>query len=234
MEFDSVFQMPTQAEEAYYENDTSTLIVGLGRFGVAMANTLTALGENILCVDTDPKLVQHYSVNFPCVEADMTDEIVAEQIGLKDFNTAVVAIGADIQANVLAAGFLLESGIKHVWAKAINDSHARILERIGVQHIIKPEADAGVRVAHLISGRLLDYIAIDDNFVIAKMLAPKHIQGVKLNQSKVRSKFGVTILGTKPPTEHILGATADTRIMKGDILVIGGEPELVEKFARHG
>ncbi|GHT83176.1 potassium transporter [Actinomycetota bacterium] len=224
----------TEVDGGVFEKNSATLIVGLGRFGIAMATTLTALGEDILCVDANPKLVQYYSTNFPCVEADMTDEIAAQQIGLDDFTTAVVAIGGDIEASVLVAGFLLDSGIKQVWAKAISEPHARILERIGVQHIARPEADAGSRVAHLISGRLLDYISVDDNFVIAKMYAPSQVQGFTLEQSRIRTKYGITILGRLTHGEEIESATQDTRILKGDMLVVGGAPELVERFARKG
>jgi trk system potassium uptake protein TrkA len=212
----------------------TTLIVGLGRFGTSLATTLTALGVDILCVDTNPKLVQYYSTQFPCVEADMTDEISASQLGLDDFSTAIVAIGADIEKNILCAGVLLDSNIGQVWAKAITEQHAKILERIGVKFIVRPEADAGKRVAHLVSGALLDYIEVDDEFVIAKLSAPAEIQGFKLSQSHVRTKYGVTILGTKSPGEEMEPATAETKIISGDMIIVGGPPELVERFAKRG
>ena len=208
------------------------LIIGLGRFGTSVAKTLDSMGVDVLCADTNPKLVQYWSLDFPCVEVDMTDPIAAKGVGLDDFSTAIVAIGTDIQASVLVAGNLLDFNVQHVWAKATTEQHAHILERIGVHHIVNPEADAGEKVGHLVSGKLIDYIKVDEDFTIVKMFAPKEIQGFKLGESRVRTKYGITILGTKTPGEEIESATQDTRILPGDTIVVGGAPELIERFAQ--
>ncbi|MDR0950408.1 MAG: TrkA family potassium uptake protein [Candidatus Ancillula sp.] len=207
------------------------LIVGLGRFGTSVAKTLDSMGEDVLCVDTSQKLVQYWSAFFPCVQADMTDPAAMEEVGTSDFNTAIVAIGTNVEASILTTGNLLDAGIDDVWAKATTNEHARILERIGTHHIVNPEADAGERVGHLVSGKLLDYIRVDDDFTIVKMTPPREVQGFKLRESKIRSKFGVTILGTKTPGEPIESATQDTRILPGDIIIVGGSPEQIERFA---
>lgn len=207
-----------------------TLIVGLGRFGSSVAKTLNAAGEDILCVDEEPKLVQYWSAEFPCVEANLADKNALAQIGVDEFDAAVVAIGSDIEASVLIAGNLLDSGIEDVWAKATSTEHARILERIGTHHIVNPEADAGNRVGHLISGKMLDYIQVDEDFIIVKMKAPKDIQGFRLKESRIRTKYGITVLGTKTNGQEIERATPETRIIKGDTLVMGGSPSDIEKF----
>lgn len=214
------------------DKDRSTIIVGLGRFGSSVAKTLDKAGENVLCVDTNPKLVQYWSNYFPCIEADFTESITLNEVGITDFATSVVAIGSDVEASILAAGNLLDSGINEVWAKATTNEHARILKRIGVHHVVNPEADAGEKVGHLVSGKLIDYIKVDDDFTIVKMRPPKDVQGFRLNESKIRSKYGVTVLGTKTPNEEIENATADTRILAGDVIVVGGSPELIERFAK--
>ena len=131
--------------------NTSVLVVGLGRFGVAVARTLDALGQDVLAVDRDAELVNRWSSQLPTVQADMTDAISIEQLGAKDFDTAVVAIGDSVESSVITAGNLLDAGITDLWAKSVSEEHARILERIGVRHIINAETDAGKRVAHLVS-----------------------------------------------------------------------------------
>jgi trk system potassium uptake protein TrkA len=218
-------------EQKQQERDESVLVVGLGRFGSTVAKTLDGIGQDVLCVDVDSKLVQYWSAQFPCVEADMTDPIALSEIGVGEFSTAIVGVGSHIEASVLITGNLLDAGLKNVWAKATTEQHAHILERIGAHHIVNPEADAGNRVAHLVSGKLIDYIAVDADFTIVKMLPPKEVQGFRLNQSRIRTKFGVTVLGTKTPGEEIESATADTRILAGDTIVVGGAPELIERFA---
>lgn len=211
---------------------SGTIIIGLGRFGSSVAQTLDSIGNEVLCVDVDPKLVQYWSNFFPCVEADVTDPVSLDEIGISDFGTAVVAIGSDIEASILVAGNLLDAGMKNIWAKATTIPHARILKRIGTHHVVNPEADAGNKVGHLVSGKLIDYIEVDEDFTIVKMKPPKEVQGFKLSESKIRQKYGVTVMGTKTPGEEIESATPDTRILPGDVIVVGGAPELIERFAK--
>ena len=99
-----------------------------------------------------------------------------------------------------------------IWAKAVSNEHARILQRIGAHHVVLPEADAGARVAHLVSGKLLDYIEVEDGFTIVKMRPPKETQGFTLAQSKVRERYGVTVIGVKSPGQDFVYATPATRL----------------------
>ena len=109
-----------------------------------------------------------------------------------------------------------------------------ILTRIGANHVIYPEADAGVRAAHLVSGRMLDFIEFDDDFAIVKMYPPKETQGFTLAESQVRSKYGVTIVGVKSPGEDFTYAQPHTKVSSRDMLIVSGHVDLLERFARNG
>jgi trk system potassium uptake protein TrkA len=153
------------------------------------------------------------------------------QLGAADFDRAVVAIGTEIEASLLSTGVLIDLGIREVWAKAITTPHGRILERIGVGHVVYPERETGQRVAHLIGGQLMDYIEFDDGFAIVKMRAPSEAQGRTLAESALRGKYGVTIVGVKRAGEGFVYAHPDTAIQADDVLIVAGASDLVEKFA---
>ena len=207
------------------------LVLGLGRFGSAIASTLERLGHDVLAVERSSSVVQHYTGRFPLVEADATNADALVQLGAKEFGVAVVGVGTSLEASVLITGNLVDLGTPTIWAKAISPAHARILSRIGAHHVVLPETDAGNRVAHLVSGKLLDYIEVENDFTIVKMRAPRETQGFTIGQSQIRKRYGVTVIGVKPPGEDFLYATEETRISADDILIVSGNAELLERFA---
>ena len=213
------------------QRSSGTLVVGLGRFGSAIALTLERLGHDVLAAERSPDIVAQFTGRFPLVEADCTNPDALEQLGVHDFPVAVVGVGTSLEASVLIAGNLVDAGVPQIWAKAISAEHSRILRRIGVHHVVLPEADAGNRVAHLVSGKLLDYIEVEDDFTIVKMRPPRETQGFTLEQSQIRKRYGVTVIGVKPPGEEFVYATPDTRISANDILIVSGHAELLERFA---
>ncbi len=146
-------------------HDAPVLVIGLGRFGAATAGELDKLGRDVLAVDEDPALVQKWSdrVKHTAV-LDARNMNALEQIGARDFPIAVVATGSSIEASVLITTNLVDMKIPQIWAKAISESHGKILTRIGAHRVIYPEREAGERVAHLVSGRMIDFIRFDDNF----------------------------------------------------------------------
>lgn len=213
------------------KRDAGVLVIGLGRFGSAIALTLERLGHEVLAVERSPELVQHYTGRFPLVEADATNPEALVQLGARDFGVAVVGVGTSLEASVLVTGNLVDLGTPQIWAKAISSEHARILHRIGAHHVVLPEADAGNRVAHLVSGKLLDYIEVEDGFTIVKMRPPRETQGFTVGQSQIRKKYGVTVIGVKPPGEDFVYATEETRISANDLLIVSGHADLLERFA---
>jgi len=212
--------------------DAAVLVIGMGRFGAAIATTLDSAGTDVLAVEKDPILIQNWSGRLPIVEADTTNPEALEQLGAKDFPIAVVGIGSSLEASVLTTGNLVDMGTQLIWAKAISAEHGRILKRIGAHHVVYPEHDAGARVAHLVSGRMLDFIEMEDDFTIVKMRAPQAIHGATIGQSQIRSTYGVTVLGMKRPGEPFVYATDETRIEKGDMLILSGDTSHLEEFAR--
>jgi len=213
-------------------HDDAVLVIGLGRFGSAIADALNRLGHEVLAIERDPRLVQEWSGRLThVVEADGTNMDALKQIGVKEFPIAVVGIGTSIESSVLATANMVDLGNKQIWAKAITPAHGRILERIGAHRVIYPEADAGEKVAHLVSGKLLDYIEFDDGFAIVKMRPPLETHGFTLGQSQVRKKYGVTIVGVKSPGEDFTYAQPDTLVSSHDTLIVSGNNQLVERFA---
>jgi len=209
----------------------ATLVIGLGRFGSSIAGTLERLGQDVLAVEKDPELVAQWSGRIALVEADATNPDALDQLGAREFPVAVVGVGSALEASVLITGNLVDIGIPQIWAKAISGEHARILQRIGAHHVVLPEADAGARVAHLVSGKLLDYIEVEDGFTVVKMRPPKETQGFTLAQSKIRTRYGLTVIGVKSPGRDFAFATPETRISANDLLIVSGHADLLERFA---
>ena len=202
-------------------DDRGVLVVGLGRFGTAIASTLDGLGRDVLAIERDPDLAQQWSHRFRIIEADATNVDALEQAGARDFSVAVVGIGTSLEASVLATANLVDLGMSQIWAKATSRSHGRILRRIGAHHVVYPEFDAGAR----------DYIEMEDGFSIIKMRPPRDIQGFTTAESKVRERFGVRIIGVKSPGQPFEYTTPETKIGPEDVIIVSGDSSLLEKFA---
>jgi trk system potassium uptake protein TrkA len=213
-------------------HDAPVLIIGLGRFGAATAGQLSRLDRDVLVVDESASLVQKWSERVThAVQADARSIDALRQIGAQDFAIAVVAVGSSVEASVLITANLVDLKIPQIWAKAVSQSHGKILSRIGASHVIYPEAEAGERVAHLVSGRMLDFIEFDDDFAIVKMYPPKPIRGITLAESAVRRKYGVTVVGVKSPGNEFTYATPETVVSNHDLIIVSGNSADIEKFA---
>lgn len=208
------------------------LVIGLGRFGAATAGQLQRLDRDVLAVDEDAGLVQKWAERVThAVQADARSIDALRQIGAQDFSIAVVAVGSSVEASVLITANLVDLKIPQIWAKAISQSHGKILSRIGANHVIYPEAEAGERVAHLVSGRMLDFIEFDDDFAIVKMYPPKQIRGMTLGESQVRKKFGITVVGVKSPGKDFTYATPDTVVSNHDLIIASGNTADLDRFS---
>lgn len=212
--------------------EREVLVIGLGRFGSALAKELVDLGHEVLGIDGDPKIVQQNAdVLTHVVQADSTDPEVLRQLGAGDFAVAVVGIGTDLEASILTTAALADAGIPNIWAKAITMAHARILERVGAHHVVFPESDMGRRVAHLVTGRMLDWFQLDEQFAMVETEVPAEILGRTLGDVGVRNAFKVTVVAVKPKGGSFTYATADTVLERGDVVVVAGETKAVERFA---
>lgn len=212
-------------------NHEPVLVIGLGRFGSSVARSLVQLGHEVLAVDERPEIVQKSSDDFTHVlSADSTDTDALRQIGAEHFDIAVVGIGDDIEASVLTVLSLVELGIHEVWAKAVNAKHARILEQVGATHVVRPESAMGERVAHMVTGTMIDYIEFDDGFAIARTRAPETSWDRTLEETGLRRKYDVTVVGVKRRGQDFTYARPETSILKSDELIVCGATEKVENF----
>ena len=213
----------------------SIVVIGLGRFGTSLALELLKGGREVLGVDADERIVQNLSDRLTdVVQADTTDEAALRELGIQDFDSAVVAIGSDLESSILTASLLLQLGIPQVWAKATSTAHGRILEQLGVHHVIFPEMDMGKRVAHMVSGESLDYVELDKDFVMVKTEAPDLFHGKTLSELKFISEHGITVVATKKANASYEPSFPETVIEKGDLMVVAGRTEKVDEFCRMG
>ena len=208
------------------------MVVGLGRFGGAVAQSLTRLGHEVLAIEESLSLVQSWSDRLThVVQADSSNIEALRQLGVADFQHAVVGIGSDIEASVLTVLALSELGVQDIWAKAVTTNHGKILEKTGAHHVVYPEVAMGERVAHLVTGKMIDFIEFDDDFAIAKTRPPREAVGKTLGESQLRSRHGVTVVGVKRPHEDFTYGKSDTLVVEGDLLIVSGPTQKVERFA---
>lgn len=219
-------------EQFAFSKGDSIVVIGLGRFGGAVAQSLMQLGHDVMGIDRHAEPVHEWAdLLTHAVQADSTNAMTMRQLGVADFAHAIVGIGTDLAASLMTVMALTELEIPDIWVKAMTPEHGRIAQRIGAHHVVYPEADMGERVAHLISGRMMDYIEFDDGFAIARIHAPTSTCDMSLAESGVRERFGVTVVGVKRANEDFQHATPETRILPGDLLIVSGPTPKVEGFA---
>ncbi|MFJ5693948.1 potassium channel family protein [Arthrobacter sp. NPDC093125] len=210
----------------------SVVVIGLGRFGGALALELEAQGTEVLGIDANEEIVQSYNGRLThVVRADSTKEEVLRQLSVHEFDRAVVGIGSDIEASILTTSRLLTFRKPQIWAKAISDPHAEILEQLGVDHVIRPEHDMGKRVAHLVRGSLLDYVEFEDDFVMIRTSPPREAQDRPLGVLGMRDKYGITIVAVKRPGGTWGHTTAQTVLYEEDQIIVQGSKTQAERFS---
>lgn len=176
----------------------SVAVIGLGRFGGALALELEDAGTEVLGIDDDEDVVQSYNGRLThVVRADTTKEEALRQLSLPDFDRVVVGIGSDLEASILTTSILLRFERPTIWAKAVSEPHAQILSQLGVERVIRPEQDMGRRVAHLVRGTMLDYVEFEDNFAMVKTRPPREYWDRELGTTGIRARHGVTVVAVK-------------------------------------
>jgi trk system potassium uptake protein TrkA len=166
------------------------------------------------------------------VSADTTDEETIRELGLPDMDSVVVSIGSNLENSILTSSLLLQMGVKQVWAKANSASHGRILEQLGVHQVIFPELQMGRRVAHMVSGESLDYVHIDEDFVMVKSICPPSFAGQTLAELKVRGNYGVTVVAFSHDGGAYQPAFPETLLNTGDLLVVAGRKKPLDAFCQ--
>ncbi|AIY84251.1 potassium transporter Trk [Clostridium baratii] len=208
------------------------VIIGLGRFGSSVAETLYGLGNDVLVIDKDEDLIQDISDSVThAVQMDATDENALRTLGLRNFDVAVVTIGSNIQASVMVTLLVKELGVKYIIAKGNSDLHAKVLYKIGADRVILPEKDMGVRVAHnLVSESILDFIELSPDYSIMEIEAPEEWRGKSIRELKLRSKYGINVMAIKKADSINLSPLADDTVDAKDILVAIGSAEDLSKL----
>lgn len=209
-------------------------VLGLGRFGSSVARTLQDLGHEVLGIDGDADLVEMLSSQLThTVACDCTDEDALRALGLRNFDAAVVAIGHEVQASILATVLLKEMGVPLVVAKAADQLHGRTLAKVGADKVVYPERDMGARVAHsLLTGSVTDYIELSPEYTIMEMAAPPKLAGRSLKELNLRGKYGINIMAIKSG-DHINAAlVAGDVVREGDVLVLLGSTDSMHRLER--
>lgn len=208
------------------------VVIGLGRFGSSVAETLYELGNDVLVIDKDEDIIQEISDNVThAVQMDATDESALRTLGLRNFDVAIVTIGANIQASVMATLLVKELGVKYIIAKANNKIHSKVLYKIGADRVILPEQDMGVRVAHnLVSSSILDYIELSPDYSIMEIQALEEWNGKSLREIKLRSQYGINVMAIKKGDDINISPYADDIVNANDIIVAIGSAKDLSKL----
>lgn len=213
-------------------SDAAVLVIGLGRFGSALAAELVASGQDVMAVERDRNIVQHYADDFTTVvQADATDLAALEQLGVEQFETAVVGIGNSIENSVLTVANLVDLGVTNIWAKAITVSHGHILTRIGANHVIYPEQEAGERTAHLLGGTMRNFTEFSPDYALASITIPRSLTGRPIRELRLKDRYGVTVVAYEDE-DDFHNITEDTELPAGGNMLVAGPTDRVDEFAK--
>lgn len=209
-------------------------VIGLGRFGASVARTLAGLGHSVLGVDSNPERVQELADEIThVVQADCTDEHAVRSLGLRNFDTVVVAIGQDLEASILITLMLKEMGVPRVVAKAASELHGKVLERVGADQVVLPEKDMGAKVARALSqGGMLDFLELTPDVSVVELTAGEGAAGRTLKQLDLRARYHVSVIAIRRGREVLVAPLADVPLRKDDVLVAIGKNEHIDRLLR--
>ena len=212
----------------------SYIVVGLGRFGSEVARRLCALGCEVLAMDVHNELVQQISSEVThAVVGDARDKDVLRSLGVRNLDCAVVAIGDSLSDSVLATMNLKELGLPYIVCKAHDETHRKVLEKLGVDRVVIPEQEYAQRLARTLnSHNVLDYIELSEDFGILDVPAPAAWQGKTLRELNIRAKLGVNIIAVESGSKTNVAPGADYAIQSGDTLVVLGDNVSLEKVQK--
>lgn len=201
------------------------LVLGLGRFGASLARHLCQLGHEVLAVDMREDHVEAIAPYVTqAIQADATNEEALESMGVRNFDAAIVTIGQNIRDSILVSVLCKEKGVPMVMAKAVDDLHAKVLEKVGVDRVVFPEQDMGQRVARsLVTPGILDLMEISEEYQIAETSVPSAWLNKTLMEINVRRNYGLSVIGIRRGTRFLASPGADTRLEAEDVLIVLGK-----------
>ena len=212
----------------------SYIVIGLGRFGQTLARQLCMLGAEVLAMDVSNDLVQQVADDVThAVVGDAQDKEVLRALGAKDFDCAIIAIGSDLAASVLTAMNLKELEVPYIICKAHDETHRRVLEKLGADRVVIPEQENAIRLAHSLSTpNVLDYIELSQEYSIIEVPVPASWAGKDLRELNVRAKLGVNILAVRRADSFFVSPRADFAFLEGDNVVVLGDSAALKKVHR--
>ncbi len=212
----------------------SFVILGLSRFGRSVAKTLYQMGQVVLVIDENEELIQNIAdyVTYAMV-GNVNDENVLKAAGIKDYDAAVVSTGKDLGASILVIQTLKDMGIKYIVAKAQNEMHAKVLNKLGVDRVVFPEQDMGERVArNLVLTNIIDYIELSPEYTIIEIKSPQRWENKTLKKLNVRAKYGIYIIAIKNGLQINVAPDANYIVKSDDILVVIGSNSEIDNLNR--
>lgn len=210
-------------------------VIGLGRFGGSVCKTLSEMGHEVLVIDTDEnKVSQFANLVTQAVQLDSTDEAGLREIGIRNFDHVIVAIGDNIQASILTTLILKDMEVPYITVKAQNDYHEKVLSKIGATKVIHPERDMGIRIAHnLISENVLEFIELSPDYSLVEIIASEKMVGKSLLELNIRAKYGCNIMAIKTGDDLNISPRAEDVIQRRDLLVVIGSNKDISRFEEH-
>ncbi len=212
----------------------SFLIIGLGRFGNAVALTLARLGHEVMAVDNSIANINAIKDEVLNVaQCDMTDEAVVRSMGVNEYDAVIVGVGNDIRSSVLITVLCAEYGAKQLICKAQDDLQEKMLLKVGATRVVQPESGAGVRLANsLVMESVLDYLNLSENYSISEVRVPAPWIGKTLGGVNIRKNYGVSVFAIRRSEQILISLSADTDLLEGDVLAMVGENKLLNKVAK--
>ena len=208
-------------------------VIGLGRFGGSVCKTVADAGQEVLAIDKYESRVNDYKdIATQAVVADAQDEDVLRSLGIRNVDHVIVAIGEDIQASILVTLMVKEQGVKYVTAKAQNEYHAKVLEKLGVDRVVHPERDMGVRIGRsLTSKNMVDYLDLDANFKLAEILItnPEFV-GKSLAEMDFRDRYGLNVIALAHSRQEMVLPSAGDVLTENDSILVAGPTRAIDKF----
>lgn len=208
-------------------------VIGLGRFGGSVCKTLADAGQEVLAIDKYESRVNDYKgTATQAVVADAQDEDVLRSLGIRNVDHVIVAIGEDIQASILVTLMVKEQGVKYVTAKAQNEYHAKVLEKLGVDRVVHPERDMGVRIGRsLTSKNMVDYLDLDANFKLAEILITNsEFVGKSLAEMDFRDRYGLNVIALAHSRQEMVLPSAGDVLTENDSILVAGPTRAIDKF----
>ena len=212
----------------------SYIVIGLGRFGAEVARQLCTLGCEVLAIDTNETLVQQLAEEVThAVVGDAQDKEVLRSLGARNFDCAIVAIGDNLGASVLATMNLKELEVPFVVCKAHDETHRRVLEKLGADKVVIPEQENALRLARSLSSpNVLDYIELSSDYGIIEVPAPKNWAEKSLRELNVRAKLGLNIIAIRRDGKINVSPAADFLFRTGDVIVVLGDSDALERVQK--